>query len=453
MKLTSGPSHAPDQGLFHSGEKRRMIMLCVLFVVVATTFVVSLRKDMDKQGAAGGEPEAAALDVVVATPEVDTAELESLVNDATPEGRVVLGTNALVAAMDPARLLKDAHFEPMGGRELDAGELERIRTSPSDARGQLFRARGWIDELRAFDEVGEVSSHYRGRLRLEHGGHAYFVVQSLPVDRDNVGDFVRIDGLFLQLFRREGPEGPIDGPLIVGPRAVLSHPEIGVVAELAEDEFRFVEDDSVADGFTGIPFEEFWALASYVRHLDESTVDWSSAPLLDGELIGRLSADGDVWRGKPMRFPPARVQDIWNQKQPENPLRLERTAEAWLGSWEWARTTTGVVRVVLPFVNETVAKGDDVRARGFFLKNYAYEAAGGVAIAPFFVVTSMEVLPPPDKGQWNKLFGVIALSFVALVGFFAYMLVRDRRKSTELQEELVRRRRARRARTQPQSGS
>jgi hypothetical protein len=311
-------------------------------------------------------------------------------------------------------------------------------------RGALFRARGWIEQIEAVDTGAKSTAHYRGRLRLEGGGQAWIAVLALPDAWGEVGDFVRVDGLFLKIYRSRTSEGEVvEAPFLVGPRAVQSFAAIGAVTQLAPNEFQFVEDDSPA-GITGQPFDEYWTLVSYALN-GADDVDWSSAPLVDGETLAKIYADGDAWRGVPVRIPPAELMDIWDQSQDENPARISKLAEGWAGNWEWARQANGVIRFVAPFERGELRRGDAFTARGFFLKNLAYEPAqGGMAMAPFFVLHSIEGFAPVENNTWTVIFGVMAASLVLIASLFFAGVMRDRKKAAQLQEELRRRRRARR---------
>jgi hypothetical protein len=189
-------------------------------------------------------------------------------------------------------------------------------------------------------------------------------------------------------------------------------------------------------------------LLSHALHVDEGTIDWSQAPLLDMELMEKLALDGDPWRGQPIRIPQVVVQGITVRAAGENPLRLERITEGWLGSWEWLKARHPVIRFFAPFDWRSVRLKNEVTARGFFLKNQSYvDAEGNPRVAPLFVLSSIQVLPPADKSAWLTILIAIGVSFVAFAALIAFLLVRDRRRSAELQDELLRRRRERRART------
>jgi heme exporter protein D len=443
-----GPETAPESGLFNVHERKRIIMLSVLVIVVFGMVLygwydstATIEREVAQTDAAEDRP----AEVVVITPEVDVAKLKELVDDDTTDGQLVIEGAALEAIFEPARLLNDGHFDPMGGAELDDRILSEL-DAPL-ARGGLFRVRGVIEELGTFEGGGGTTAHYRGLLRLEgdYGAQVWFAVVALPDSGGSVGDFVRLDGLFLKSYRGATEGGDrVTGPLLVGPRVVQSFPALDPVVELDRNALRFVEDDGV-DGIHPQPFYEYWRLISYAQNVDPESIDWSEAARLDGELIREIAHDGGPWRGEPIVFPPSQLFDIWDQAQGENPARLDKLAEAWAGNEYWARTTTGVIRIVAPFERGELRRGSAFTGRGFFLRNFAYERAdGNLAIAPFFVMQSIEEFVPVEDETWGMVFTGIALGLVAILILAFVGVMRDRQKTQQLQAELRRRRRARR---------
>jgi len=448
-----GPETAPKAGLFNLAERKRMVSLLVLLVVVSAMVVYGWYDHAGKLERAAAEKrviDEPPAEVVVITPEVDVAALARLVADASPEDRLVVEGPALEALFEPARLLNDAHFAPMGGALLDAAVVDELLANPDGSRGNLFRARGFVDLVDTFDAGAGSTAHYRGRLRLEGGGHAWFAVAALPEAYGSVGDFVRIDGLFLKAYRGAGPGGEagaewIEAPLLVGPRAVQSFPALEPVTELDPNTLRFVEDDGLS-GISGQPFFEYWRLLSYALNVAPGTVDWSEAPTLDENVLLDISKNGGAWRGKPIRIPPSQLLDIWDQAQGENPARIEKLAEGWAGNEYWSRTTSGVIRIVAPFERGELRRRDLFTGRGFFLRNFAYERAdGNLAIAAFFVMHSLEPYELVQDDTWTMIFASIALALVVILLLMFVGVMRDRKKTRQLQAELRRRRQARRA--------
>lgn len=453
---------APERGVFHASEKRRLVVLLALFVTVGVAFVAMVMKVgiPRETGPSQAPPTAAPIAVQVATPPIRADEYRKLARDATREERVLIETAALRTALEDARLLTDAHFEPLGGVELDAPRCEELRAAPGPARGRLFRIRGWIEEVAPFETTDSTPQHFRGRVRLEDGARADFAVHDFTDLVPAPEEFVRFDGLFLKLHATSTPTGWNDAPLFVGGRGQRSFPSLGAVASLDPLDFMDVLDDGLDTGFVPVPFDEYWKLVAYARDVDPSTIDWARAPLLDRDRMAEIVAGGESLRAVPLRFPPCRVQDVWRQAQIENPARIAYLTEGWLGAWDWAKVSNGVVRFVspqeIPIIpgddgapGRKLGQTDEIVARGFYFRKFAYEPAkGGIEVAPLVVLQSFEPYTPPKDTTWPVILAVVGTSFALIVIALFVILVRDRKKAEALQAELLRRRRARRAQAQ-----
>ena len=451
LNLPIGPEHAPERGLFNESERKRFVMLSVLLVMVLGMFVWSWFKGARKLGSTAADaPKIEAPRVELVLPTIDAGSLRAKTADATPEERVILETPALEEILRVSRLIGPDHFEPMGGRALTPEVAAELEADSAAHRGELFRAYGVIEAIEAFDGAGSgASAHYRGRLRLEGGGSAGFAVLALPDDWGQVGHFARLEGLFLKQYREQAGGSWVEAPFLVGRRLDRAYPDLGEVGPLDRMVFQDVGDDSATE-ITGLPFEPYWMLVASARDMAEDTVDWEAAPLLDAKALTEVFEYGKVWRGAPFRIPPSEIQAIWHQAQPENPARIGRMVEGWAGNWDWMRNSVGVIRFVCPVDSTGLRQKDWFTARGFFLKNLAYEPRdGGIAVAPYFVIHSFEPFTPPEPASLGGVFALIAVGLILLGGAIFFALVRDRRKTAELQEELRRRRRARRA-AQPQ---
>lgn len=454
MKLTPpGPTQAPQKGLFNVGEAKRMRWLLFAFAIVAVTFYLSVRKENQRRRAEAEQEarrrESAAPPTVVVTPQIDTTALDALARDATPAERVLVETPALARALRDTTLVNDSLYEPMGGRELDAarcaqlvGEDAALRAA---ARGTLLRSYGWIEALERREAVAELPEHFFGRMRQEDGSRVAFAVRNGP-DRVLLdGDFVRVDGVFLEALRVEGPQGWIDAPLLVGPRVIVAYPRLLPPPELDPLVFADVEDDSVANGITGQPFGAYWELVAYVQGLDGAQVDWAAAPLLDRAGMAELALNGDAFRARPVRVPISQVMDCYELAQPENPLRLTRMTEGWLGNQDWIGSVQGLVKFVTPRLGLGVARRDHIVARGFFLKHLAYETAEvGIGVTPFLVLHEVELHVQTQDSAWRTLLMTFGGLMLFLAGLLVFLLRRDQSRSAELQAELIARRRARR---------
>lgn len=398
---------------------------------------------------AQAEQEVAQLRSQIALPKLRVEEYRAGAKDTTQAERSVLETPALEAALADARLYSPQHFEPMQGVELTAAVCAELAARSDEQRGKIVRLRGVLEELIEFVAAPGVVGHFRGRVTLEGGGRCFVAFVSGGEIEFGAGDFMMLEGFFLKnQAQNVAGEGWIEGPLIVGPRALRSYPDLGSVTSISPDEYLEVEDDSLAEGLRPTP-SLYWKLVAYARDLDPNSIDWTKAPLLDGALMQQLAADPARFRGQPMRIPAAVVQDIWRQAKRENPARLTHMTEGWLGSYEWLRTVHPVVRFDSPAPNPGIRKSGQMTARGFFLRIHAYESAGrGTQLAPLFVLHSLAPFTPQKDSTLGTVLAVLGASFVGVLLVCLLLMRRDEGKADALARQLVERRRMRRAKAE-----
>ncbi len=446
---TSGKG--PAGGL--AGEKRRLALLIAGFVVVVGLFVSLLyqAQQVDRRAETRAvEDESASAPALVALPEVDVARLESLVQDRDPADQVVLESAAADLLLDAARRYTPRHFAALPTLALDAEQSAAIAADPAAWRAKPFLARGRIDALR--ERTGAAhEQQFLGRLRLQDESIAHFLVLDVPEHSFELGGFVRVDGLFLKVYRTEDEAQPgtwLAGPLLLGPKAVRSYPAAGKVEELDGRILAEVEDADLAPGegeeprlVRETPFAPLWHLMAFARDLPAGAVDWQAAPVVDQRLLDEILERPAEWRARPVQIPISRLQDARVRLAGENPARIERYTEGWIGNTSWK----SVIQFKSPVVRPDLRIGDLVWGQGLFLHDFAYESSErGLRVAPVFVLSSLERYVP----RTSPIFAYIGLSMAALAAFltilFVVLLRRDRRRSQEFQQELVRRRRARR---------
>jgi hypothetical protein len=449
---TPGPTNAPGNKLFNEGEKRRFIGYVGALVLVLGGFIgvfMKLGDGGDDEQRAVAEQEVEQLRSQIALPALRVDEYREKAKDATQPERSVLETAALDMALADARLYSPQHFEPMNGVDLTPQVGAEFAERSSESRGKIVRVRGALEELVEYEAAPGVSGHFRGRVELESGGRCFVAFVTGGETELGAGDFVMLEGFFFKNQAQNVPElGWVEGPLVVGPRAVRSSPALGAVTSIAPDEFLDVEDDSLHGGFRATP-PVYWKLLAYARDFDPGSIDWSKAPLLDGDTMQKLAADPASFRGKPMRIPECVVQDIWRQAKRENPARLTHLTEGWVGSYEWLRTIYPVVRFDSPAPNPGLRKGAQMTARGFFLRIHAYESAGrGTQMAPLFVLAGMEPFVPPKDSTLSTILAVLGMTFVGILVMFVLLMRRDQSKAQALNRQLLERRRMRRQQTQ-----
>ena len=433
-------------------EKKRLVLLLIGFAVVAiglgTTLKQALSSPVGKDPVAIADESAEPQESILAVPELDLARLEALVQDATPEERVVLESEAVDLVLDSARRYTPRHFAALGTRELDAALCQELLADPAAARGKPFTARGRIVALRPRTGAAHEAQTL-GRLELEDGSAVHFLALELPEDAESVGGFVRLDGLFLKLYSTEDELAAgtwNEGPLLVGSRLQRSYPSLGTLRTLPPEVFAEVEDANLAPDpgreisfVTETPFEPFWTLMAFARD-GEDAIDWNEMPVLDQRLLDQIQEDPVTWRLQPVVLPISRLQDGRVSLGGENPARMERYMQGWIGNNTWK----GVIQFRSPVLHSDFKIGELVQGRGFFLHNFAYEASqAGLCVAPVFVLSSIERFVPepnPTLGRIGLFVGAVG---AVLVAAFVVLTRRDRRRSEEFQKELLRRRRAR----------
>jgi len=442
---------APSGGIFNSKEKKRVTLMAIGALVLIGA-VVTLQMQGDKRQAEGlasvQEKSSAELPTELVAPNIDVASLEATAADERPEQRVVLPAEALEAGFKASANIHDGLYAALGGRELNAAIAADLVKEPKANRGKLLRARCFVEEMREMPNPASADKpHFFLRGHLEDGASVYLAVEEIVGLAPVPGEFVRVDGLFLRVHSEEVEGQWREGPLLVGPKMYASFPKIAPVKELDPAVFAYLRDDSVEHGIEGLDPLSHWQLVSFVANLEPNKINWADAPMLDQKTIVSIYEHGDEWRGKPVRLTEARLLNAWTQAQEENPMRVEHMIEGWFTRGDWLRTTPKVARFVAPFdqLPSGVHKEMEVNLRGFFYKNLAYTPRdGGVAIAPFFVVQSIEPFVRPDSPGLRHMAYLVAGSLLVLGIGIVIVLRHDKAKSNALEAELLQRRRERR---------
>lgn len=452
------PTPAPNNSLFNDGERKRFIGYVGALALVLGGFLGVFFKLDSSSGDSTrehAEQEVEQLRSQIALPALRVDDYRAQAKDSTREERAVLESNALETALADARLYNEQHFAPMQGVDLTAALCADMLQRSDELRGKIVRVRGVIEDMIHYEGVGAALGHSRGRVTLEDGGQCFVAfVTSGEIDL-GAGDFLALEGFFLKNFSQSvvdagvgGSSNWVEGPVIVGPRAVRSYPDIGRVTSISPDDFLDVEDDSIYGGLRPTP-PSYWKLLAYARDCDPNSIDWASAPELDGDVMQQLAADPASFRGKPMRIPACVVQDIWRGAKRENPARFTGLTEGWLGSYEWIRTLYPVIRFDSPAPNPGLRKTNQMTANGFFFRMHSYDSAGrGTQFAPLFVLVSMAPYTPPPDTALNRVLIVAGVSFIGILIVFMIMMNRDQKKHDALNQQLVQRRRMRRERAQ-----
>ena len=464
-------------------EKRRLIAFSValLFLVIAY-FASQMQREqhLAREGEAVGQQEPRFNETVVVD-EFDFSTIADKIRDAREEDRVLLSGDVTGPITDYVAGKNDAHFAALGVVDLDGERRAALLADPSAHRGEVYRVRGRLEEINSLERA-DGSNEYRGWLRGEGGEATHFVAMGVP-EEIIFGDWMRLDGLFVKLHRDEDHEGAwVDGPLLIGAELVTSYPPFDpgeLTTATVKSYLRDINDDSAlqSTGLDGRVFDAQWMLINFAKTEAYARIDWENdAVELSNEVMTEILKDGPSWRFReagapdprasqgpdgqrpaltqdlvpiPIRLPISRNMGINTFSPGENPSRIDQITEGWIGNTTWTNQAS-VVYFVLPEYRPDLTDMNDARlltGKGFFVKNHNYESKGhGTRTAPFFVMTELErFTPEPSNLAQNIMWGVLALTLL-LVFLFPYLLMRDRKKSEALQQDLVRRRQERRRR-------
>jgi hypothetical protein len=427
-------------------ERTKLVVLALGAVVILAAIVVSQWRasgqDTSDLAHMPAEP-------VLELPELPADEVAGLVADGTPEARIRLERPAVDLLMESARRLTPRHYEAFDTPLATAEQLAAINADPAAWRAKPLSIRGEVLHARIRRPAPDRDDEYRLLIATEDGGRVHGLAARLP-GMVQAGDWLRLDGLVLKRFSDELPVGPggvpewVDAPLVVGWLATPSSPPLGPMPALAPGSLAGVRDDTLdAPGDLSLP--ERHVLLAHARDLPAGGIDWSSAPELDAALLAEILEAPEAHRGMPFRLPVSQLQALRRAVPGENPARIERISELWIGNANWDQRVR-LIHAHAPYGLEDLARGDLVTARLLFLKNYAYESVQGARhVAPFFAVVEAERFVAPEPFGMRLLLWGVAVTTLVMVAILAFLVRRDRRRS----EEFVRRRLEQRRRRAP----
>jgi hypothetical protein len=437
-------------------DKRRLIALTFAALLVGGAYFLAPGAGDDDAVARLGIPLPEAVPETPIEPLVfeDTALLAK-VRDTSENDRLTLGDEAFLPAFRHARLHTPKHFEQLQIRELTAAVAQEVAEASAEHRLAPLRARGEVVDVEMRRREGGTRDDYLLSLRGPEGATAHALVANVPAGEDgkesvSVGDYVRVDGLYFKQYRADVAGQLVTAPLLLGHRAIASVPPVDEATAREAPALANVRDDEVGSVHE-LDQEALWQLMARAKLLAAET-DWDAARVVDQATLHLIFTDGDTFRGAPFKFPLSRNMGTATVSAPENPLGLDRVSKGWIGNVMW-RAPVGVVQWIGPFQNKELAEWDDpqgaqfVEARGWFLRNEVYTKLGGEpGRAPLFVLADVEpFIPPADTMTAYILWFVFGLTALVVAVIF-FLLRADKKRSAELQEALVRRRRARRER-------
>ena len=431
-------------------DRRRIILLSVgALLLLGVYFTAQTMKPTEEDKSAGLPTNLAAQEESVYTMPFEDHQVLETILDATDDQRLALSGEALDSLLKYSVILGPRNYDALGARGLTSEVAAEFEATPSELRLDPLRVRGrlvWLGASSTQDVA--VGERHLAAVELEEGGFAHLAFMR-PTDL-TIGEFVRLDGLFLQMYSGMADGELRGGPLVVGRQLrpsfatteVLAHQDL---VELLREEVR---DDSVGEQ-QGEPHEALWQLMSFAA-LGADDIDWAAAPELDNEALALMSNDGTFFRGQPFRLAVCQNLATWTEVTGENSLRLDRISRGWIGNTTW-KEPAPVVQFISPMdLGDLQDRKTNrlVTGKAFFLKNVHYTRSDGksTALAPLFVVAELELfVPVPNRTPEFVLLAVLVGTILMIVMIF-FLVRADSRSSRELQMEMMRRRRERRAR-------
>ncbi|MEO0651758.1 MAG: hypothetical protein AAFZ65_13870, partial [Planctomycetota bacterium] len=313
-----------------------------------------------------------------------------------------------------------------------------------------FSTRGEILALRRADETF-AAEHWIASLALESGELVHALAPRLEDPDAAVGDFARLDGMFVKRFVDEIGGEWREGPLLVGPRLMRSYADFGGVAAIDDKVWASVVDDTL-DGPPQEQSELRWRALAWMRDLPAGAIDWEHASILDPAMMERIQTHPAEFRGQPFRLEIGLPLLLTKKSVGENPARLDTISEGWLYRTDFPDRapvfTFEAPGDVVSGLEHAKVAGDFV-----FLRNKSVMTNDNVRrIVPLFVAHRFELAVEEAQTGLNQFM----LGFVSFAVLLTVLIIvlwrRDLRRSKVLQQKLVDRRRARRAQAAGQLG-
>jgi hypothetical protein len=487
MRNSNSPSENRDV-LLAKAEKQskkdrnKLITMCAGLIMVIIAFAYSSLQGSNQESKLEvlvGEPPQFVETTIVE--QFDISSVAGLITDTRTEDRVLLPSTVTDPLTDYVFGMKDAQFHALGVEDLTADRRAQIEAAPADFRGQPYRVRGQLEDIRSRKRL-DGKTEYRGWLRDEDNTLTHFLSMGVPKEI-NLKSRLRFEGLFVQLYRAEGPAGEIiNAPLLIGARLVNSHNSLtaeDLTPEALITALSRVKDDKARNsvGLDGPVYDVQWKLMEYAKTDAYKAIDWDKdAVELTNETMAAILSDGDAWRYRragdpdpraessvditlppltedmvpiPIRLPVSRNMGINTLDAGENPANIDVISEGWIGNFSWSNQA-GIAYFVYPGARKDLLDREKVtflEAKGFFVKNHNYESRDkGTRTAPFFVFTELtEFAPVKSMLAEDMMLWILGIAIVLLIAF-PLLLIRDRKKSAELQRDLVRRKQERRRR-------
>lgn len=367
--------------------------------------------------------------------------------DSSPEQRVQLERSELEVTKAVARQLLPAHFEQLDTIQLGPATFDSFRDNSAALRGELVTVRGRVEEIRSRSETPGRVNDWFGLLWTASGEPAYFVAHRQSERPVEVGDWVRVDGMFFKFFAEEDLRSGdwVEAPLIVAPRLTRSFEDFGEVADFEAEKLLILGlTDDTLESTTPMPELIQWRMLALMRDMPEDAIDWAAAPALDGPTMSEITQNGEPFRGQPFVLPVSKMQGMRVLKTGENAAGLTHRTEAWIANQEWTRHEP-LLHVIAPGQREHLEVASLVNGRVIYLRNMAYTTSENTRrIVPVFAGYELSKFEPEESPLLGYIVGAFLGLTALMAGLIAILVQRDQRKSKELQKKLLERKRARR---------
>ena len=433
-------------------DKRRLIVLSIGFMILVGAYISTNTKaneygDSAKEKLASGVVmDALVSDSQVFVPEFKDASLLDNILDSNEAEQVHLKEESILATLKYTRKLTPIQYTELGIQDFTKEIQQALAANPADHRLDPLRVRGEILNLRHRPGTDKSPATFYGTLEQKDGSHAHFIVSDSGKNDELPSDFLRLDGMFVQMHHAEIKGEWINAPLLVGRKLVGSYEYLQLDKNLSTPAMALVEDDVATEGAKGIPYQAQWELLAKANQ-EAGQIDWDNVPEFGDEYLGRMFKGDDSLRGMAFRFPISSSQAASTVEVGENPLHRNQIMKGWIGNYTWKRGN-GLIQWIGAFDNEALhdyrGKAQLVTGRGFFLKNVVYEMRDGRAgKTPLFVMQSVEVYTPKiDTTEKQILWALLAITGIIMV-VITWLISKDKRQNQILQSKLAARRRAR----------
>ena len=327
---------------------------------------------------------------------------------------------------DYARLQTDTALRALGREELDAARQGEILADPGAARLAPARSRKVVAaRVRPRDDGGRMRDDWIGTLQTLDGQYVHFLVAGAPVQPDgqrrvDIGDYLRVDGLFHCVYRAAVEGEPVAAPLVLGANLVPSTapmtPRPRVSPQRSRPSRTTASARSSSRPSSSRPSGNSWdAPSSWARR--------STGTPRPNSTRRRSPRSTRTARATAAPVPRARVHQHGHllEAHRRQPAAHRSQTEGWIGNSTW-KGSVKTIKWFSPFTRQDMLReglDDDHRyvvGKGSFFRNHVFMNKDGQPIrAPIFVMDAVDVFVPEEDPtiawfKWGVLGGTIVLT-------------------------------------------